>query len=143
VTDTEKTFPANWQIAADFDPNDHLIQLKGRDYLNVQSRLLWFIRDQRALIASGLATMAYVVRSELVEMDRTDNWAHYKTYVRDVLGNEATMYGSESAQDFADYAEIMWNTGESLPASSFGSQSQYMNVLRSERVSRAYKQCRI
>ncbi|HEV2460426.1 MAG TPA: hypothetical protein VGS80_18890 [Ktedonobacterales bacterium] len=105
MTDTAKTFPANWQIAADFDPNDHLIQLKGRDYLTVQSRLLWFIRDQRALIASGLATMAYVVRSELVEMDRTDNWAHYKTYVRDVLGNEATMYGSESAQDFADYAE--------------------------------------
>ena len=111
MTDTEKTFPANWQSAADFDPNNHLIQLKGRDYLNVQSRLLWFIRDQRALIASGLATMAYVVRSELVELDRTDNWAHYKTYVRDVLGNEATMYGSESAKDFADYAEIMWNTG--------------------------------
>jgi hypothetical protein len=109
----------------------------------VQSRLLWFIRDQRALIASGLATMAYVVRSELVEMDRTDNWAHYKTYVRDVLGNEATMYGAESAKDFADYAEIMWNTRESLPASSFGSQSQYMNVPRSERVSRACKQCRI
>src|SRR5262249_37755736 len=28
-----------------------------------------------------------------------------KTYVRDVLGNESTMYGSESAKDFGDFAE--------------------------------------
>lgn len=102
---TAHAYPANWQIAADFDPNDHLIQLKGRDYLNVQSRLLWFIRDQRTLIAQGLATMPYAVHSELVDLDRDSGYAHYKTYVRDVLGNEATMYGSETKADFADYAE--------------------------------------
>src|SRR5262249_59147697 len=48
---------------------------------------------------------AYVIQTELVEMDRTNGWAHFKTYVRDVLGNEATMYGSEAVKDFADYAE--------------------------------------
>lgn len=98
-------FPANWQIASDFDPNAHLMNLKGRDYLNVQSRMLWFIRDQRALIAAGLATEPYVLRTELVELDREAGWAHFRTVARDVLGNESVMYGSESAKDFADYIE--------------------------------------
>lgn len=99
------TFPRNWQIAADYDPNQHLMNLKGRDYLNVQNRLLWFIRDQRAFIAAGLARVPYVIRTELVAMDRDAGWAHFRTYVCDVLGNEATMYGSESASDFGDFAE--------------------------------------
>src|SRR6185437_4914277 len=98
-------FPANWRITADYDPNDHLMDLKGREYLNVQNRMLWFIRDQRAFTIAGLAQVSYVVRTELVEMDREAGFAHFKTYVRDVLGNEATMYGSESAKDFGDYAE--------------------------------------
>ena len=100
-----KEYPSNWRIGQDFDPNQHLMQLKGRDYLNVQNRLLWFIRDQRALIVAGLAQAPYVVRSELVEMDREQGWAHFKTFVRDVLGNEVTMYGSEAAKDFPDFAE--------------------------------------
>jgi hypothetical protein len=106
-----KIYPANWLIAQDYNPNDHLMNLKGKDYLNVQNRLIWFIRDQRALIAAGLATTSYVVQNELVEMDREAGWAHFKTFVRDVLGNEATMYGSESVKDFPDYSEIMWNMG--------------------------------
>ena len=103
--DAAPQFPGNWRIAADYDPNQHLISLKGRDYLNVQNRLLWFIRDQRDFITRGLATTSYVIRTELVEHDRDAGYAHFKTYVRDVLGNEATMYGSEAAKDFADYAE--------------------------------------
>ncbi|HET8907679.1 MAG TPA: hypothetical protein VFN11_12020 [Ktedonobacterales bacterium] len=98
-------YPSNWRIAADYDPNAHLMNLKGRDYMNVQNRLLWFIRDQRDFIAKGLATTSYVIRTELVEQDRDAGFAHFKTYVRDVIGNEATMYGSEAAKDFPDYAE--------------------------------------
>ena len=98
-------FPANWMFAPDFDPNAHLMNLKGREYLNVQSRLLWFIRDQRALTVAGLAREPYVVRTELVELDRDAGWAHFKTVVRDVLGNESVMYGSESVKDFTDYIE--------------------------------------
>lgn len=105
MAEARQQFPGNWLIGQDFDPNDHLMSLKGRDYLNVQNRLLWFIRDQRALIAAGLATTPYVIRTELVELDREAGWAHFRTYVRDVLGNEVTMYGSESMKDFADYAE--------------------------------------
>jgi hypothetical protein len=102
---SKPSFPANWMIASDFDPNDHLMSLKGRDYLNVQTRLLWFIRDQRALIAAGLAREPYVVRTELIELDREVGWAHFKTVARDVLGNESLMYGSEAAKDFPDYIE--------------------------------------
>ncbi len=98
-------FPPGWRIAQDFDPAAHLVQFKGRDYLNVQNRLIWFIRDQRALTAMGLARTTYVLRTELVEIDRAQGWAHFKTYARDVLGNEATMYGSESVNDFPDYIE--------------------------------------
>lgn len=102
---TRQPFPSNWLIAPDFDPKDHLMNLKGRDYLNVQSRLLWFIRDQRALISAGLARCPYTVSTELVELDREAGWAHFKTVARDVLGNESVMYGSESQKDFADYIE--------------------------------------
>lgn len=105
TTRPQPQYPGNWRIAADYDPNAHLMNLKGRDYLNVQNRLLWFIRDQRDFIVRGLATTSYVIRTELVEQDREVGYAHFKTYVRDVLGNEAIMYGSESAKDFPDYAE--------------------------------------
>jgi len=93
TTHSQPRYPGNWRIAADYDPNQHLMNLKGRDYLNVQNRLLWFIRDQRDFIVRGLATTSYVVRTELVEQDREAGFAHFKTYVRDVLGNESTMYG--------------------------------------------------
>ncbi len=46
-------FPPNWRLAPDYDPNDHLMNLKGKEYLNVQHRLLWFMRDQRDMIASA------------------------------------------------------------------------------------------
>jgi hypothetical protein len=111
----QQQFPPNWQIGQDFDPNDHLMQFERfdkrtqrkvyADYLTVQNRLLWFIRDQRALIVAGLAKVAYMVETELVELDREAGWAHFKTSVRDVLGNGVTMYGSESVKDFPDYAE--------------------------------------
>lgn len=105
TTQSQPQYPGNWRIAADYDPNQHLMSLKGKDYLNVQNRLLWFIRDQRDFIVRGLATTSYVIRTELVEQDRDAGFAQFKTYVRDVLGNEATMYGSEAAKDFPDYAE--------------------------------------
>ena len=112
---SEKTFPQNWQIGQDYDPNTHLMKLErydrkaqkmvGSDYLNVQNRLLWFIRDQRALIVAELAKVPYIIQTELVEHDRERGWAHYKTFIRDVLGNEATMYGQEDKAGFPDYTE--------------------------------------
>lgn len=110
-----KQFPSNWLIGQDYDPNQHFFQIVrfdkktqknvSTDYLNVQNRLIWFIRDQRMLIAQDFAKTTYVILTELIELDREKGWAHFRTYVRDVLGNEATMYGSESIVDFNDYIE--------------------------------------
>ena len=102
---TDKTFPDNWQIAHDFDPDKALMDLKGRKYLNVQGRMVWFIRDQRALIVAGLATQPYHVLSEMVELDRERGFAHFRAIVTDVLGNQSVAYGSETAKDFGDYIE--------------------------------------
>ncbi len=105
VRTSPTAFPQNWRMGQDFDPQRHLMQIKGKEYLTVQNRLIWFIRDQRALIEAGLAQTSYTIQTEMVEHDRDQGWAHFKTHVRDVLGNEATMYGSESQRDFPDYIE--------------------------------------
>lgn len=117
-------FLQNWQIAQDFEPKRHLMKFRGMDYLNVQNRMIWFIKDQRAMIAAGLAQMPYTVKTELIEIDRSEGYAHFKTYVRDVLGNEATMYGSESARDFPDYAEkaSTKSLGRALAMLGYGTQ---------------------
>lgn len=118
------TYPTNWMIASDYDPNAHLMNLKGKDYLNVQHRMIWFIRDQRNLIARGLGQMAYKVNTEQVEVDRQTGYACFKTYVRDVLGNEAIMYGSETQKDFPDYAEkaSTKSLGRALAMLGYGTQ---------------------
>jgi len=105
VRTSPTAFPPGWRIGQDFEPQRHLMQIKGKEYLTVQNRLIWFIKDQRALIEGGQARTAYTIQTEMVEHDRDQGWAHFKTYVRDVLGNEATMYGSESMRDFPDYIE--------------------------------------
>src|SRR5690242_19438956 len=102
----QNAYPQAWRdYDADFDPRGQLMQLKGRDYLTVQDRMRWFVRDQRALIVAGLARMPYIVRADLVEHNPQEGYAHFACYVRDVLGNEVTMYGSERVKDFGDYAE--------------------------------------
>jgi hypothetical protein len=116
MTHPDKSYPVGWAtLGQEYDPTQHLMQIErfdkrlnkkvSTDYLNVQNRLIWFIRDQRALIAAGMAQTSYTIQTELVEHDREAGWAHFKTSVRDVLGNEATMYGSESVRDFPDYIE--------------------------------------
>jgi len=103
---SEQKYPNGWAtLATGFDPQKHLMQIKGKDYMTVQNRMIWFLHDQRAMIGAGLASTSYVIQTDLIEIDRTQGWAHFKTYVRDVLGNEATMYGSESVKDFPDYIE--------------------------------------
>jgi hypothetical protein len=102
---TAPKFPENWQTNESYDPRKHLIQLKGKDYLTVPQRLLWFIRDQRAMMVSGVAKCAYVIQTEIVEHDQQNKWAQFRTFIRDVLGNEVTMYGSEGVKDFTDYLE--------------------------------------
>jgi hypothetical protein len=99
---TAQLMPESW-LLPDYEPRKHLMQLKGKDYLNVQNRTLWFITEQRKLISIGQGRVPYLIQTEAVDVTAT--FALFKTTVRDVLGNESTDYGSETAKDFGDYIE--------------------------------------
>lgn len=104
----EKQYPAGWLVTEQYHPEEHLMAVRrGADpnYLNVAQRLVWFIRDQRAMIAAGLATTSFIVNVEQVTLDREHGFAEFRAFVRDVLGNEATEVGSESVKDFPDFIE--------------------------------------
>ena len=99
-----------------FSPNEHLMDLKGKQYLQVMWRLVWF-RDEWP---EG------TVESELVEL--TDERAVFKATVckiKDgvVLGS-ATDYGSETPRDFRDYVEKASTKaiGRALAALGYGTQ---------------------
>jgi hypothetical protein len=124
----DQQLPPGWRLGQDFDPNEHMTTIKGQPYLTVQKRLIWFMRDQRYLIAERRATHPFVIRTELVEIQRDGDgkpiWAHFKTFVRDALGNEATMYGSESIKDFPDCTEkaSTKSLGRALAVMGYGTQ---------------------
>ena len=125
------TFPASW-ILAPYKPTPHLLQLERRtpkdgksttsEYLPVKERLVWFVTEQRQLIAAGLATTTYCIRPRLVEHDPVSGHATFECTIRDVLGNEATDYGSESRADWRDYLEKAATkaTGRALAALGYG-----------------------
>ena len=77
-----------------FNPSEHLMQLKGKDYLQVQWRVVWF-RDEHP---------DWSIMPAPVEMD--DNHAIFKTQICDDAGViKAVAHGSESQRDFGDYIE--------------------------------------
>lgn len=97
-------YPKNW--LPESDPNLDMMDLKGKDYLVIQKRILWFIRDQRDMIASGLARYPYTIGEvKYREIDTVNKCAYFEVVVMDVLGNEYYGEGSETASDFKDYIE--------------------------------------
>lgn len=81
-----------------FNPNEHLVKLKGKDYLEVKYRIVWF-RDEWP---NG------VIESQHVEI--SDKHAIFKATVTaiDLDGKTcgtATDYGSETQKDFGDFIE--------------------------------------
>jgi hypothetical protein len=97
-----------------FDPNKHLIQLKGKDYLQVMWRLVWF----REAYPHG------TIHTEVVHLDLENNIAVFKATVTDGEGGSATGHGSESMRDFLDYIEKAEtkSVGRALAALGFGTQ---------------------
>lgn len=125
------TYPASW-VLSPYKPTPHLLQLERRtpkdgktttsEYLPVKERLVWFVTEQRQLIAAGLATTTYAIRPRLIEHDPQNGHATFECMIRDVLGNEATDYGSESRADWRDYLEKAATkaTGRALAALGYG-----------------------
>jgi hypothetical protein len=101
---------------ANFDPNDHLMKLSGKDYLPVAWRLVWF-RDR---FPEGH------IKTEVIEL--TDQRAVFRADVTAIVGGEimggATSHGSETPKDFRDYIEKAETKaiGRALAALGLGTQ---------------------
>ena len=101
------------QESKTFDPSAHLIQLKGKDYLQVMWRLCW-MRAERP--NWGVFTDAHEI---------TDKIAIFRAVITDDDGNViASGYGSETPKDFGDYIEKAETKaiGRALAVAGFGTQ---------------------
>ncbi len=77
-----------------FNPKEHMIDLKGKDYLQVMWRLVWF-REEHA---------DWRITTQLIEHQYGDH-AVFRAEISDSSQTLATGYGSESIKDFRDYLE--------------------------------------
>lgn len=95
-----------------FDPSKFLTKVNGNDYLEVKWRLLWFRTDH----PDG------EIETELVE--HRDGVAVFRARVKIPGGGSATGWGSETADDFADYLEKAETKalGRALAALGYGTQ---------------------
>jgi hypothetical protein len=100
-----------------FDPAKYLTNLKGKDYLEVKWRLVWFrekcpsgaIRTEHITINDQVA----IFRAEVLEFGEDGR-----------ISNSATGHGSETPRDFGDYIEKAETKaiGRALAALGYGTQ---------------------
>ena len=98
-----------------FNPNEHMMYLKGRDYLQVMWRLVWF-REEKPL---------WSIDTQLVDVNLDTKHAIFKAVISDENGMpKASGYGSESAKDFGDYLEKAETkaVGRALAMLGYGTQ---------------------
>lgn len=111
-----------------FNPNDHMMKLKGKDYLQVAWRLVWFRDEENGAPGYGL-------RTEL--MEHGDDWAVFKAIITDENGNiVSTGHGSESSRDFGDYLEKAETkaVGRALAMLGYGTQFAADELDEGERI---------
>ena len=130
------------QPTRNFNPNEHLVQLKSKqgsqDYLPVQWRLVWFRSEcphgtidteeievdlDRVIEAEAYVWNAEKRRSEKV-IKQAKGYARFRAVVTDGKGGRATGTGSEAAADFADFIEKAEtkSIGRALAALGYGTQ---------------------
>ena len=77
-----------------FNPNEHMMQLKGKDYLQVAWRLVWFREDHPD----------WALNADCLEHDA--DHAIFKATIYDENGiQKSSGHGSESKRDFGDFLE--------------------------------------
>ena len=77
-----------------FNPNEHMMKLKGKDYLQVAWRLVWF-REEHPDFGINAEALAL-----------TDDHAIFKATITDANGIQISSgHGSESKKDFGDFIE--------------------------------------
>ncbi|MBO0793829.1 MAG: hypothetical protein J2P36_23155 [Ktedonobacteraceae bacterium] len=121
-----------------FTPNEHLIQLKGKDYLPVCWRLVWFrerfpqgsietemlhLDPDRETEEEAMAWNPEKRRSEKV-LKQARGFVIFRATVKDGLGGIATGTKSEKAASFPDYVEKAETgaIGRALAALGYGTQ---------------------
>lgn len=111
-----------------FNPNEHMMKLKGKDYLQVAWRLVWF-RDAD----DGCPT--YGLETELLE--HGEDWAVFRARITDENGRIlSTGHGSESKKDFGDYLEKAETkaVGRALAMLGYGTQFAADELDEGERI---------
>ena len=96
-----------------FNPNDHMMRLKGKDYLQVMWRLVWFREDHPDYGINAVA------------LELTDDHAIFKAIITDPAGVQVSSgHGSESKRDFGDYIEKAETkaVGRALAMLGYGTQ---------------------
>lgn len=108
-----------------FDPKEHLMNLKGKDYLQVMWRLVWF-REDKPL---------WSIETEPVQL--TDTGARFRATIKDENGRIVqTGYGSETARDFGDFYEKAETkaVGRALAMLGYGTQFTALELDEGERI---------
>lgn len=96
-----------------FNPREHLMDLKGKEYLQVMWRLVWFREDKPD----------WSIFTELVRCE--EGFALFVARIADESGAvKATAYGSETVKDFRDYIEKAETkaVGRALAMLGYGTQ---------------------
>lgn len=112
-----------------FNPNEHMMTLKGKDYLQVAWRLVWF-RDN-----DNGCGVHWGIETELLE--HGDDWAVFRCRITDETGRViSTGHGSESRKDFGDYLEKAETkaVGRALAMLGFGTQFAADELDEGERI---------
>lgn len=108
-----------------FNPADHLISLKGKDYLQVAWRLVWF-REKYPL---------WSIDPVIIELD--NEHAVFRACIFDENGvQKCAAHGSESKRDFGDYLEKAETkaVGRALAMLGFGTQFSATELDEGERI---------
>ena len=108
-----------------FNPNEHMMKLKGKDYLQVAWRLVWFREDHPD----------WSIDPSIIEMDA--DHAVFKAIICDETGvQKCAGHGSESKRDFGDYIEKAETkaVGRALAMLGYGTQFTAAEFDEGERI---------
>lgn len=108
-----------------FNPNEHMMQLKGKDYLQVAWRLVWFREDHPD----------WCLDAQCLEHD--EEHAIFKAVILDENGTQKSSgHGSESKRDFGDFLEKAETKaiGRALAMLGYGTQFAADELDEGERI---------
>ena len=108
-----------------FNPNEHMMKLKGKDYLQVMWRLVWFREDHPD----------FGINAEALEL--AEDHAIFKAIITNADGIQVSVgHGSESKRDFGDFIEKAETkaVGRALAMLGYGTQFAADELDEGERI---------